>query len=1002
MLDQSLTAPAATTPIAWIRTKLQRLWANYAYLILAGAIPALLMYLLYVVHLVHPFGDESVLVLDLTGQYIFFFEKLRDILTGESSLLYSFTRSLGGEFMGIFDYYVASPLSVIVALFPKEKILDAMLVLFILKTGLCGFNMGFFLSKISTKSNGLSIVTFSVMYALTSYAVVYQHNTMWLDAVMWLPILAYAIQELIKRERFRLYVFTLAIILISNFYIGYMVCIFTVIYCLYYYFAHDQHNENNPTGEKHHLWRSFLRVLGWSLLAVGIAAFIILSAYRSLSFGKNEFTTPDWSIEQKFELFEFFYKFLPGTYDTVTPRGLPLVYCGVLTLLLAPAFFLCKKFSNREKVAAACVIMVFIVSMVVSPLDMIWHGFQKPQWLNARYSFMLCFFLLMLAFRAFEQLEFISRKSLLGVAAFIALFVLIAQQLSGTLFTEALEKEDVKEVFRPYATVWLSLACLFVYFLIIALRGRVKPRFKEGLSMALLVVVCVEVFLNGVSSMMALDKDVTYSGYSKYNNFLGTFRPVVDAVKAYDDGFYRMEKTYYQKKDDNFALNINGISECTSTFNDDTQQFLQDIGYWSESNYTMYVGGTVVTDSLLGIKYLIYSDEVAASSSSKRYDYYSPYPEQYFGEAIFSPEDYDYDEDFEPIRNCYVYENPYALSWAYGVDDDWLSYSANDYFSPFHRVNAMITAMLGEDELIEVYKPAIPNGEPTLTDVTKKTSIRGTEEKSCYTYSGKNGKITYSYTVPTDTELFVFLPYSTNPNPKYTDRRQVELKLNGGVAKNHHTSNTNRIVAMGTSDTENATLSVTLKSDNLYLFEDYSYLYYIDMEVFEDVMARLAAMPQLTIDKDSTDDHLTGSMTTTEASQLIFTSITYDEGWNVYVDGERVETQKAADALMTFSIDNPGEHTIEMRYMPSSYALGIACSIICTVIFVLLLIGYRWLRRVPVVKHIMGIQRPDLPAVDSPEMILDLAPGDIGAGDDIPSAPPDGESNRRRRTGKRR
>ncbi len=988
-MDSSTTP--ATKPKSQLlllgQNKAKTLWSTYGYLLLAGLIPAVLMYLLYVVHLIHPFGDESVLVLDLTGQYVFFFEKLRDILTGESSLFFSFTRALGGEFMGIFNYYVASPLSVIVALFPQDMMLEALLALFILKTGLCGFNMGFLLHKISTGSNNkLSVITFSVMYALTSYAVVYQHNTMWIDAVLWLPILAYGIQELIKRGRFRVFVVALSITIISNFYIGYMVCIFTAIYSIYYYFAHNQNNENNPTGEKNHLLRSVLRVLGWSILAVGIAAFTILSAYYSLSLGKNNFTNPDWSFFQKFELFDFFYKFLPSSYDTVTPRGLPLVYCGVLTLIMAPAFFLCKKFSHREKLAAAIVIMVFIVSMVVNPLDLIWHGFQKPQWLNYRYSFMLCFFLIMLAYRAFEQVDFISRKSLLGVTAFIALFVLVAQQLSDTLFTEALDRGDVKAVFRPYATIWLSLACLFLYFVIVALRGRVRPRFKEGMSVALLIIVCCEVFLNGISEMVALDLDVTYSGYSKYNNFLSTYRPIVAAVETYnaetyDDSFYRMDKTYYQKKDDNFALGMNGLSECTSTFNVSTQTFLRDMGYWSQSNYSLYVGGTVVTDSLLGLRYLIYSDEQAKTGDV---DKYVPHPEQYYGAPILSPGDYEYKEGFTPIRDCYVYENPYALSWAYGVSEDWLTFDASQYQSPFHQVNAMITAMLGEDEPVEVFKPAVQNGQPNLENMTYSSQTLNKDKYpdglSYHKYVGakdETGKLTYSYTVPTDTELFFYLPAD------YSYRRQVKVTVNNisKETKDYGSNESNRIIALGQVQNPQMTLEIALNntSNNLYIIKDTSYVFYIDMEVFKEAMDRLAAMPQWNIDKDSTDDHLIGTMTTANENQTIFTSITYDKAWRVYVDGQRVETTIASDALLSFTVENAGEHTIEMRYMPTAYAIGIACSALCAFIFLVLAIGYRWFCRIPLLKHVLSIQRADLPAVEAPEMKRGMTPGDIGA-----------------------
>jgi uncharacterized membrane protein YfhO len=240
--------------------------------------------------------------------------------------------------------------------------LEALLFIFILKTAISGFTMGFYLHKHSVKVNKIAIVTFSIMYALSSYAVVQQHNSMWIDALMWLPILTYGIEELIKKGHFRLFTFTLALVLISNFYIGYMACIYTVVYCFYYYFAHNENNENNPMGEKNHFVRSVLRVGGWALLAIGIAALTILSARYALSFGKDDFSNPDWSITQKFNLFQLLYKFLPASYDTVRPAGLPFVYCGMLTIIMVPAYFMSKKISQRKKVAAAFIIFFFVAS----------------------------------------------------------------------------------------------------------------------------------------------------------------------------------------------------------------------------------------------------------------------------------------------------------------------------------------------------------------------------------------------------------------------------------------------------------------------------------------------------------------------------------------------------------------------------------------------------------------------------------------------------------------
>ena len=90
------------------------------YLLWCFFLPAALMWLIYIAMKVYPFGEESVLVLDLNGQYVYYFEWLRRLLHGEGSFLYTFERALGGEFLGIFAYYLASPFSFIVALFRSQ------------------------------------------------------------------------------------------------------------------------------------------------------------------------------------------------------------------------------------------------------------------------------------------------------------------------------------------------------------------------------------------------------------------------------------------------------------------------------------------------------------------------------------------------------------------------------------------------------------------------------------------------------------------------------------------------------------------------------------------------------------------------------------------------------------------------------------------------------------------------------------------------------------------
>ena len=985
--------PASGNPVRRTIDRLARslrAWpSTYGYLLIAGLVPAVLMLLIYIARGLYPFGDGCVLVLDLNGQYVSFYEAMFHFVRGDASLLYSFSRALGGEFLGIFDYYVASPFIWLFTLFPQDWMMELLLALFLLKTGLCGVTMGFYLHRHSKTPNKLAIIMFSTLYALTSYAVVQQHNSMWIDAVLWLPVLTYGLEELIKKGRFRLFVATLAVTVFSNFYIGYMVCIYVIVYSFYYYFAHNQNNENNPFGEKNHFIRSVIRVIVWMVLALGIAALAILSAKYSLDLGKSDFSTPNWKIEQKFQLFDFLYKFLPASYDTVRPAGLPFVYCGILTVMLVPAYFMSKKISKREKIASGILVLFFVASFAVSVLDLIWHGFQKPNWLNYRYSFMLCFFLIVLAAKAFEHIRYTSRKSLMGAVAFIGMFVLVAQALGmDFLFTkvqEAVSKSDgsTKFVIHEFATIWLSLACLAVYFVLICVIAKCKKR-KELLSLVLVVFVCIEVFLNGLSELNSLDTDVLFTKHSKYTALTDTFRPIVETVENYDTGFYRMEKTFTRKKNDNMTLDINGLSCSTSTLNKETILFLHQMGYASESNWTEYLGGNPVNDSLLGVKYLISNMDLS----------------HLYGEPIFGPEDYGYDEDYKvpsgyfsdkkanmttdyvtSSQDFYVYQNPYALSIAYGVSDATADFDidSTDYKTPFERMNAMITAMLGEEETIQVFVPAVQNGDPTLSNV--KHSTTSTQDKYTIEDTSKTGTLTYSYTVPENTDLYFYYPTNND--------RAARLTINGSITRNPYDNEDTystggdheRIINLGSYETSDMTIKMAIKNtyNNLYVLRDCeSFVYYIDWDVYTDVMQRLAAI-QLQVDEGCADDHLTGSLTTTAASQMILTTIPYDEGWNVTVDGKPVEIEKTADALVAFRVDAAGDHEIELQYMPATIRLGIICSVSCAIIFLAILVLYPFFKHKRPVKGLVLVDGAELPYVATEEDLAAIEAGDLGA-----------------------
>lgn len=889
-----------------------------SYLIYAFIIPVVLNYIIYLAMEIHPFGNGSVLVLDLNGQYVYFYEALRNAVYGQMSMIYSFCRALGGEFMGIYAYYVASPFSYLVALFPQERILDALLIIFLLKTGITGFNFGFYLHRTSKKINKLSIITFSILYSLTTYAVIHQHNSMWIDAMMWLPLLTLSIEELIKNFKYKRFVILLALTMMSNFYIGYMVCIYVAAYFFYYYFSRNEKWLNNPHKEPHHFRRSFLRIAGASALGIGISMVVVATAYYSLQFGKNTFSTPNFTPSLRFDFMDFLTKFLPGSYDTVRPEGLPFVYCGVITLLLLPVYFLSKKFSSREKALSAAFIMFFVMSFFISTFDLIWHGFQKPNWLNYRYSFMLCFFLIVLAYRGYEEIQHAKTGTIVTAGSLWLLFICVAQKFEFHSYVERIDGTiQFDQPLKDIETVWFSAICFIAFMIILCMA--IKSRSKQTISLIVCIFVCLEVFCNGICSCVEFGDDVIYSSYSSYNDFISAIRPVTDELLEEDTGFYRFEKNAHRKYCDNMALRIRGLTNSTSTLNRSTITFLHQLGYASKSHWSKYLGGTPVNDSLLGIKYVL------ANEKNSQTLYY----ENAGGSVTtYGNTEYTY------------YRNPYALSIAYGASDALLDFDLSDGYNPFIRLNGLYGAILGDDEAPEIFK-AISFGSDGIETTNCDVSTIAGHYKYAPQSSSTDCIVSYTITAAEDGEIFFYLP-SEYP-------REVSIRVNGKKPSDSDTfygGESDRIVSLGTFEKgDTVKLSMTLKGDVLYVKQNVDIFYYIDMDVFEGAISRIAET-QMTVSDGWTDSYLPGTLTTTQDSQLIMTTLAYDSGWKVTVDGKRVDTVEALDGVVAFTVDTAGEHEIVMKYRPTALTLGLTITVLSIILFALIMIFEKQLKAV--------------------------------------------------------
>ncbi|HIZ55978.1 MAG TPA: YfhO family protein, partial [Firmicutes bacterium] len=576
------------------------------------AVPVLLMLAVYIRLGIYPFGSHSLLTSDMSSQYAAFFSAYRrTILEEGGNFLYSFQKSLGGNMLGLFAYYLASPLNVLLLLFPPDSLTEGILCLTLLKLGLSSVSFAYFLRR-TFCSRPIHTLLFSWMYALCSYNIVYQQNLMWLDGVIFLPIVIWGLEKIIRGERGCLYSAVLALTLISNYYIGYMICIFCILYFIYRVLLNGK--------QQNGLRKQMTAFIGHSALSGGISAFLLLPTFADLLISKaSEPGTAAHGL--KFMPWDLFSKLYIGAFDyTDMQYGLPNIYCGVLAAILLLFYFFNRRILRREKLFSAGLLAVLIISMSADTINRIWHGMQEPIWFPYRYSFILSFLVLCLAYRALVHMEAVEPLPLFGV---LSLWV-IAGVLAG-------EKRFISQ-----GQVGITLLFASVYLLILTLYFYSR---QHVIIYILTFLVCTELTGNALLSLGRLP----YDERAEYSDFIERVGPAVDQYAA--DGsntFYRMEKQFRLTKNDPMLLGYPGILHFSSTHQTNVTELARKLGIASSThNKTMvaYQGSTPVTDMVFGIRYLFSEEPVPG---------YQPIEE----------------------KNGYtVYQNPYALPLGFMVPE---------------------------------------------------------------------------------------------------------------------------------------------------------------------------------------------------------------------------------------------------------------------------------------------------------------------------------------------
>ena len=540
--------------------------------------PFAIMGTAFALHGVSPFGDRIIFTQDSFLQYYPFFSSFWHTLREGFTAPWSWIAGAGFDYVAFFAYYLASPLNLLTVLVPYAWLREAVTFLLLVKIGCAGLFTGLFLQYMFQKNKPqcgtIWLPVFSSFYALSAFTLGYYTHIIWLDSFALLPLVMLGLMALINEGKYLLYVISLALAVLANYLIGFYICIFVAIIFFSQCFILKYNH------------RDFMHKLGTlavsSMLAVGMTAVLLVpswSALQSTYIQEYAFPSESYVLHSFLDILGNFIAFLPPT----VYRGLPNLYSGMITIMLAALFICSSKISRREKITFAGIVVFLLLCCNINVLEYMWNGFNHVRGMPSRYSFIISFLLVIMAYRALVFGETISRKGLLTIGISAALFLLAAAFGSQ----------------GKTAVIGSAVLCA-VYLLLLFFHGKGSVKVQRFTTAGFLLVIVTELLIGSWIAIRTAGTTLDENP-ERYDHI----QALLDLRQPAGVDFYRTDSIHIQTMNDPLLYHYNGISIYSSTSNAAIAQYMHGLGLMTREHSYIYFGMTPLLNAFLNMRYLI-------------------------------------------------------------------------------------------------------------------------------------------------------------------------------------------------------------------------------------------------------------------------------------------------------------------------------------------------------------------------------------------------------------
>ena len=893
----------------------------------------------------YPFGEYSTSISDLTAQYAPFLAMYRNRMGGGfggagllSHLMYTFDQGLGGNFMSMFGYYLASPFNLLFALFDSSFIDGFVLILMVLKMSFASAFMCMFMSVRAKERKCLWPVLFGIMYSFTSYTTAFIFSIMWLDGYMLLPLILFFTEKFITEDKKLGLILSLPVLFLSNYYIAYMVGVFTFIYLLV---------RMGDLGEYKEFRKALKKIIRFVVIAVLDAmimcVLLVPVALSTLSNADPTVSKPNehFILYNVRDMLDHLFIGIEGEFGDIMPSNLPFFFCGLLITISIVIFFVSKAFRSRDKIKYLLCLAGVYLSTAIYWIDVAWQAFDSPNWFWHRHSFVFIPLFFIIAAQVYEQIRSVTRRELL-ISMGIVIGLLFLAQSYGTM------KSDKTFLFNL-----AFIAAIFVV-LMFMIKKEWSPLFADMpkiLPLILSIIVCFE----AVYIQPLLSTDV--SAFTLYNGSAEEYRTSimvmqdlkeVSSITSQKNRAFRAENELIDDyADSNYIIEhpnmfggFHGMTFFNSSSNKALHRFIKQLGFPVNYNYfaasysycasdsdaffsigamtTMrdYKNAVYMSDDQFGIGYKFYANKdvlpLAFAADSKAFDF-----------DFYQLEKASENKDYFAFRN----------KWYRSLFPEFFT---EDYF---------ITI---PDDKTE--GPVVTNGMTVNDDLTTMAAIKAKDKSSSSEGDGSSGSgsfdrdrlgqediasaaaaknaVTYHRTnenipiylefttkAPVTGEIYfnITAPSATGSMSVYVNNVFLSYASNGTYFS--------QVMRLG-SFNEGDEIKVTITCDD----DKFTYLDarfgYFDYETFD---RQFSIINRDKVIVNEAVDGYVNLTTDISDSEMVITTVPYEDGWTLYIDGTEAQITPYQGAFIAFDVPS-GSHTCELRFMAPGFKGGAVIS----------------------------------------------------------------------------